>query len=266
MLHFFNPTVAVEYGVNAAILLQNIHFWCEHNRTNGKYLHEGRYWTYNSRKAFVQQFPYMGEKQVRNALQKLEDEGLIVSGNYNHLQYDRTTWYAITEKGIEAINTPFESDEQKGPMHVAERANGECQKGQPIPDIYSDTLLEEEVVGGDPVQRYATDNLAYLSPTAMQELASFLEDVPDDLVRYAIDLACEQNKRTWAYTKSILNRWVAEGVRTVGEAKAAADKFRASQNKPSPQDKPAKRKDWDEMTEEERKKALANGPFGKWVD
>lgn len=126
--------------------------------------------------------------------------------------------------------------------------------------------LDVEVKGVDTVQRYATDNLAYLSPTAMQELASFLEDVPDDLVRYAIDLACEQNKRTWAYTKSILNRWVADGIRTVGEAKAAADKFRAAQNKPSPQDKPAKRKDWDEMTEEERKKALASGPFGKWVD
>ena len=91
MIHSFDVDVAALYGVNAAILLQNIYYWCEHNRLNEKHYYDGEYWTYNSRKAFAEQFPYMGDKQIRSALGKLKDEGLIITGCYNNSSYDRTT-------------------------------------------------------------------------------------------------------------------------------------------------------------------------------
>ena len=117
----------------------------------------------------------------------------------------------------------------------------------------------------DSVQAYASSNLLVVSPRAMEELNSFIDDLSDDIVRHAIDNALDAGVRTWNYVRSILNDYLTAGVKTVGEA-IAHDEKRRAKNKPSPQDKPAKRKDWDEMTEEERKKALASGPFGKWVD
>ena len=48
--HVFDIDVAQEVGVNAAILLENIAHWIEHNRANEdkRSFHDGTYWTYNS--------------------------------------------------------------------------------------------------------------------------------------------------------------------------------------------------------------------------
>ena len=125
-VHSFNTEIAEKYGINAAILFYHIVFWIEKNKANETNYHDGHYWTYNSIKAFKTLFPYMGEKQIRNALKKLTDEGLLISGNYNKLPYDRTMWYALTERAVSIL--------PKGQMGIAERANGNSQKGEPIPD------------------------------------------------------------------------------------------------------------------------------------
>lgn len=70
---------------------------------------------------------------------------------------------------------------------------------------------------------YASSNLQYLSPRNMEELLSFADDLPDDLIRYAIDQGCAAGKRTWAYVRAILNAYVQQGIKTVGEAKAKDD-------------------------------------------
>ena len=123
--HFFDVELAKEYGVNCAILLANFDYWIAKNRANNVNYYDGRYWTYNSKKAFAELFPYLGEKQIRSALDKLINEGLI-TGNYNASAYDRTLWYAFTEKG--------ESICLKRPMETDERSNGLVENGQPIPN------------------------------------------------------------------------------------------------------------------------------------
>ena len=124
--HFFDVELAKEYGVNCAILLANFDYWIAKNRANNVNYYDGRYWTYNSKKAFAELFPYLGEKQIRSALDKLINEGLIMTGNYNASAYDRTLWYAFTEKG--------ESICLKRPMETDKRANGLVENGQPIPN------------------------------------------------------------------------------------------------------------------------------------
>lgn len=138
MTHSFDVDIAVLYGVNAAILLQNIYFWCEHNRANEQHFHDGNYWTYNSVKAFNELFPYISEKQIRTALKTLEREGLIVTGTYNSNAYDRTRWYAVTEKGKSILHKE-KSILPKGQMDLQERENGFAREGEPIPDINTDS-------------------------------------------------------------------------------------------------------------------------------
>ena len=70
---------------------------------------------------------------------------------------------------------------------------------------------------------YASSNLQFLSPRNMEELLSFTGDLPDELIRYAIDQGCAAGKRTWAYVRAILNAYVSKGIKTVGDAKAKDD-------------------------------------------
>lgn len=147
--HHFSVEIAKECGVNASILFSNIAYWIEHNRANGINYHDGHYWTFNSMKAFSELFPYFSEKQIKTALKKLEDDELIMTGNYNKLPFDRTKWYAITSKGYSILNN---IDELNVPIDETKKSNENGpespmrldQKDRAIPDINEDKKLNIE--------------------------------------------------------------------------------------------------------------------------
>ena len=120
-MHSFDPEIAKKVGLNAAVIYQNIVWWAEKNAANGKHLHDGRHWTYNSVKAFDVLFPYLTTAQIRRALEKLEASGLILSGTFNKMGYDRTKWYCPLEQ-----------------IHLSELANGFVRNDEPIPVIKPD--------------------------------------------------------------------------------------------------------------------------------
>lgn len=128
--HYFDVHIAKLYGVHCAVVLQNIWHWLRKNEANGVNFYDGTYWTYNSTKAFADLFPYLSQKQIENALKKLRDEGIIITGNYNAAKYDRTLWYAITEKGKSILLF--------GEMDMTSVGNGIPQNVEPIPDIKPD--------------------------------------------------------------------------------------------------------------------------------
>jgi hypothetical protein len=80
----------------------------------------------------------MSDKKIRSALKHLIDENVLITGNYNKLAYDRTLWYALTEKGKCIC--------QNGQMEVAKKANGFDEKGEPIPYIntYKETNINTD--------------------------------------------------------------------------------------------------------------------------
>ena len=123
MTHMFDTEIAELVGVNAAIIFGNLVFWIKKNEANEEHYHDGSYWTYNSKAAWKKLFPYMTDKQVRGSFQKLIDEGLIKTGCYNSKPFDRTLWYALTEKGNSML---------------PKRATPFALEGQPIPDINPD--------------------------------------------------------------------------------------------------------------------------------
>ena len=122
--HSFDPEIAKQVGVNAAVIYQNILWWAERNAANNKHYHEGFWWTYNSVTAFAELFPYLTSKQIRTALDRLEDHKLIASGSFNKSAYDRTKWYAPTCL--------------IGKHDLPSGANEIDLKGEPIPVINTD--------------------------------------------------------------------------------------------------------------------------------
>ena len=112
MNHSFNIEVAQQYGIEEAILLENLFWWCEKNRANGKHIVNGRAWTYNSAKAYAELFPYMSPAKIRRVLISMEEQGLIYSDCFNENKYDQTKWYTLTDLA-NAFYKNVKSNEQK---------------------------------------------------------------------------------------------------------------------------------------------------------
>ena len=135
MQHSFDVELAKEYGILEAILMQNIYFWIEKNKANKKHFYDDRYWTYNSKKAFSELFPYASERQIKYSLEKLIKLEILITGNYNKQWSDRTLWYSFTDKGLSIVqkcqmqNTNLSNENRQNcPMTTDNNV-------QPIPDI-----------------------------------------------------------------------------------------------------------------------------------
>ena len=125
MKHFLNVEVASDVEVNAAIVFERMVFWISHNKINGKNFKDNTFWTYSTQADIAKEFEYFTVKHCRTAIDKLIENGYIKTGNYNRHKYDRTRWFALTEKGERTI--------QKSKKVVPLRANGKDNGGEPIP-------------------------------------------------------------------------------------------------------------------------------------
>lgn len=113
MICLFDTELAAAIGVNESILLVNIAYWVNHNRQNERNEHDGKYWTYNSIKAYQEQFPCWSDWQIRNILKNLEASGYILSrSDLNENPMARTKWYTLTDTG-ERLTQKFRDTNSK---------------------------------------------------------------------------------------------------------------------------------------------------------
>ena len=123
--HSFDPEIAKTVGVNAAIIYQNISWWCERNASKSRNIRGGNAWTYNSISTFSKLFQYLSPKQIRTALDRLEVAGLLIVGNFNKDARDRTKWYALSFGGDAFANLVS--------PHLPHRAETLAREGKPLP-------------------------------------------------------------------------------------------------------------------------------------
>ena len=134
MEHRFNVRFATNYGIEEAIIIENLYFWIAKNTANEIHKYEGRYWTYNSAKAFAELFPYMNETKIYRVLTHLASIGIIIKGNFNKEKHDRTNWFSFTDEGLKELFlekydiSNFSDSFQNDEMHFAKMKNGTCEK------------------------------------------------------------------------------------------------------------------------------------------
>jgi len=189
MQHSFDIEVAKEYGIEEAVILNNLYFWIEKNRANGQHFYDGYYWTYNSVKAFNELFPYMSAKKIRNALNHLIEEGILITGNYNKSAYDRTLWYALTQKGkCICLN---------GQMEMTKKENGNDQKGEPIPYINTDINSDSNTYIG--VKPKAPKETKRFTPPTVDEVKAYCRERNNNIdAEYFVDY---YEARNWELNK-----------------------------------------------------------------
>ncbi len=145
--HIFDIELAIQHGVNAAIVIQYFAFWIQKNKANEnkkRHFYQGRWWTFNSREAFSQIFPYWTPKQIRRILDNLVRDKIILKRQQPD-GGDRSNWYAFCD------DIPLD---QTGQCHrpkrangLPKRANGSAQTGQCSilgTDNYTDKLPDKK--------------------------------------------------------------------------------------------------------------------------
>lgn len=144
------PGLASRIGLNEAIFLQQIHYWL--NRS--KHFYDERNWVYNSVAEWVKQFPFWSENTIRRIVKNLEDEQLLVIGNYNRAKFDKTKWYSINYEKLRLLESTNDvpnlgrRSTQNGQMDVPNLS-------KPIPETNTETTSE--------IKEYIVEIVNYLN-------------------------------------------------------------------------------------------------------
>ncbi|WP_300281970.1 DUF6017 domain-containing protein [Peptacetobacter sp.] len=117
-----NKTLAREIGLNEALVLQQINYWIEINKRSGNNYFEGRYWTYNSIRAWQENdFDYMSIDTVKRTFSKLEKMGYLIVGNFNKDPRDKTKWYTINDEKLEELYLDIKNRKLKKEKEIIEK-------------------------------------------------------------------------------------------------------------------------------------------------
>lgn len=76
----------------------------------------------------------------------------------------------------------------------------------------------------NPIVQYVFENLGALSAGNLAELEAFEEVLSEEAIRFAVDRACANGVRKWSYVRKILNAWRDQGIHTLAEAQAEANR------------------------------------------
>ncbi|ARK09063.1 hypothetical protein A6C57_01320 [Fibrella sp. ES10-3-2-2] len=155
--HSFSVNVAKVVGERKAVMLNNFAHWHKINMTDPYHCRVAEddgveyVWLYNSIADFVKLWPYLTPKEVRTALEGLEKEAYLKTGNFNEQARDRTKWYALTEKACRLLDIVFSHLPKRanandptgkcilpdGQLHFTVQANPFAPVGRPLPIVNS---------------------------------------------------------------------------------------------------------------------------------
>lgn len=102
------PSLAVAIGLNEAIVLQQMHYWLVNkaNSNDQRSYHDGTYWVFNTYEEWQEQFPFWSARTIRRTITSLQDQGLLIIGNYNKMAIDNTKWYTVNYASEKLVDRP----------------------------------------------------------------------------------------------------------------------------------------------------------------
>lgn len=149
MTFSFDENIAVKYGINEAILLNELAFWIKLNTANKRNFYEGRYWTYNSISALADVFPFWSRETIKRTLSHLKDENLILVGDFGNDRFKRVNYYSLSDKGMEIMwiaHTRKAQNEQGSMLKMSQSVDTTNTI-----DIYNTVVNTEETNTDSPV-------------------------------------------------------------------------------------------------------------------
>ena len=170
-----NKSIAKAIGLNESVVIQQINYWIKINEAKRINFIDDKYWTYNSIKNWhEQEFSFWSYATVKRTFANLEEMGLLIIGNYNKENRDRTKWYSIDYEKLEKLvnkkdepiiedeNTLERDESEQGGM--SQCIGSKCTNGlgqnapmhwvnlhQPLPETSTETYTETSTIIKEPL-------------------------------------------------------------------------------------------------------------------
>jgi uncharacterized phage protein (TIGR02220 family) len=137
------PTLAQKIGLNEAVMLQQIHYWL----VSSQHEKDGRKWVYNTYRDWQRQLPFWSESTIKRSIKSLEEQGYLLSANYNRLKMDKTKWYSINYEKLAELESDAQAYLEPLTVQIDTTVMADCSleedsMNQAIPEITTETSTE----------------------------------------------------------------------------------------------------------------------------
>jgi hypothetical protein len=98
-------------GINESIILHQIHFWTTENEKHQRisYQKEDFWWCWNTMAKWQEEFPWLSAKKIERCFAALKRHGVLIGKCLNENKLNRTLWYRIDYKRLEAFIGAFDT-------------------------------------------------------------------------------------------------------------------------------------------------------------
>jgi hypothetical protein len=110
------PSLAVKLGLNAALILQQLHYWMNNKNTGIEI--NGYKWIYNSYAEWRDNFPFFSEKTIQRTFTRLENLGIVISEQLNKQNYDHRKYYRIDYDRLSQVSVTDCTDHYGQSVHT----------------------------------------------------------------------------------------------------------------------------------------------------
>lgn len=146
------PSLALQIGLDEAILLQQLHFRLNHQGVE----RDKTVWYCQSHARWAKQLPFWSEQKIKRMFLKLEKLGIVQSTDkFNQFYVDRTKWYKLDYTVLQTLldvhisqKQPAIDHEETLPTFTAEpsdRFHGEPSKRKELKDVIKDVTLAHQI-------------------------------------------------------------------------------------------------------------------------
>ena len=201
------PELARLIGLNEAVILQQIHYWIQHNKKSGRNFRDGHHWTYSSYTRWQQQFSFWSVSTIRRAFKRLGTLELLITDNFNPLPIDRTLWYRVNYEKLERL---VDGTEPTIRSKCADQVVNPSRPIQETPEETTHKPAAATTISSDWEEAYA-DNIGRVTPVICQSLDQLSAQFPYEWFVDAVREALESGHSHLKYITAILTRWKSEG-------------------------------------------------------
>lgn len=158
-----DPILASIIGLNEAIILSQMNYWCVMNERQNQGKYGDYYWVRSSATAWQERdFRFMSINTIKRTIKNLESMELIISTIPKEQGMNRTKWYRINHDKLKEIEDEYQAIKYK---KITTKEDHEDEIDQePIEDE-----TETEIEGETPESIENTDDLPLAQNEPMQE-------------------------------------------------------------------------------------------------
>lgn len=90
-----SPRLACVIGLNEALIVQQLHYWLNNPKSEGRIDEEGNKWIYNTYEEWQENFPFWSTDKIQRIFLKLEELGVVIARQLDAKKRDMRKFYRI---------------------------------------------------------------------------------------------------------------------------------------------------------------------------